>query len=191
MVGGVSVKEMTCDSLLKNMSMVFQNVYLFKDTILNNIKFGKPNATVGEVVEAAKKARCHEFITALENGYETIVGEGGSTLSGGEKQRISIARAILKDAPIILLDEATASVDPDNEKHIQAAINELVKDKTLIVVAHRLHTIRNADQILVIDDGQLVQKGTHSELMNQGGVYSELWNKRMSARGWKISADAV
>ena len=191
LVGGVNVKEMTCDSLLKNMSMVFQNVYLFKDTILNNIKFGKPDATYEEVVEAAKKARCHDFIAGLENGYETIVGEGGSTLSGGEKQRISIARAILKDAPIILLDEATASVDPDNEKHIQAAINELVKNKTLIVIAHRLHTIKNADQILVIHDGRLVQKGTHSELMNQGGVYRELWNKRMSARGWKISGDAV
>ncbi len=190
-VGGVNVKEMTCDSLLKNMSMVFQNVYLFKDTILNNIKFGKPDATYEEVVEAAKKARCHDFIGALENGYETIVSESGSTLSGGEKQRISIARAILKDAPIILLDEATASVDPDNEKHIQEAINELVKDKTLIVIAHRLSTIKKADQILVIDDGQLVQKGTHSELINQGGVYRELWNKRMSARGWKINADAV
>ena len=191
LVGGVNVKEMTCDSLLKNMSMVFQNVYLFKDTILNNIKFGKPDATHEEVVEAAKKARCHDFIMELKNDYETMVGEGGSTLSGGEKQRISIARAILKDAPIILLDEATVSVDPDNEKHIQAAINELVKDKTLIVIAHRLHTIRNADQILVIDEGQLVQKGTHRELINQGGVYRNLWNKRMSAMGWKISANPV
>ena len=177
LVGGVNVKEMTCDSLLKNMSMVFQDVYLFKDTILNNIKFGKPDATYEEVVEAAKKARGHDFILELENGYETIVGEGGSTLSGGEKQRISIARAILKDAPIILLDEATASVDPDNEKHIQEAIGALVRDKTLIVIAHRLYTVRNADQILVVDDGQLVQKGTHSELIDQGGVYSELWNK--------------
>lgn len=191
LIGGVNVKEMTCDSLLKNISMVFQNVYLFKDTISNNIKFGKPDATYEEVVEAAKKARCHDFIMALENGYETVVGESGSTLSGGEKQRISIARAILKDAPIILLDEATASVDPDNEKHIQAAINALVKDKTLIVIAHRLSTIKNADQILVIDNGKLVQKGTHSELMSRGGVYSQLWNKRLSARGWKISANAV
>ncbi len=191
LVGGVNVKEMTCDSLLKNMAMVFQNVYLFNDTILNNIKFGKPDAAYEEVVEAAKKARCHDFIMALENGYETFVSEGGSTLSGGEKQRISIARAILKNAPVILLDEATASVDPDNEKHIQEAISALVKDKTLIVIAHRLYTVRNADQILVIDEGQLVQKGSHNELIRQGGVYRELWNKRMSARGWKISADAV
>ena len=191
LIGGVNVKEMTCDSLLKNMSMVFQNVYLFKDTILNNIKFGKPDASYDEVVKAAKKARCHDFIMALENGYETTVGEGGSTLSGGEKQRISIARAILKNAPIVLLDEATASVDPDNEKHIQEAVNELVKDKTLIVIAHRLSTVRNADQILVIDDGQIVEKGTHDKLIEQNGTYRNLWNKRMTAKGWKISADAV
>lgn len=189
LVGGVNVKKMTCDSLLKHISMVFQKVYLFKDTILNNIKFGKPDATYEEVVEAAKKARCHDFITALEHGYDTVVGEGGSTLSGGEKQRLSIARAILKDAPIILLDEATASVDPDNEKHIQMAINELVKDKTLVVIAHRLSTIRNADQILVVDDGKIVQKGTHTELMKQGGQYGNLWEKRLTARSWKIAAE--
>ncbi|UHA73190.1 ABC transporter ATP-binding protein [Paenibacillus sp. 481] len=188
LVGGVNVKQMTCDSLLKNMSMVFQKVYLFNDTILNNIKFGKSDATYEEVVAAAKKARCHDFIMALENGYDTIVGEGGSTLSGGEKQRISIARAILKDAPIVLLDEATASVDPDNEKHIQLAINELVKNKTLVIIAHRLSTIRNADQILVIDNGSVIQTGTHDELMLQGGQYRNLWDKRSMARSWKIAA---
>ncbi|WP_049796331.1 ABC transporter ATP-binding protein [Methanomassiliicoccus luminyensis] len=187
LVGGVNVKRMTCDSLLKNISMVFQNVYLFNDTILNNIKFGRSDATFEEVVAAAKKARCHDFIMALEKGYDTMVGEGGGTLSGGERQRISIARAILKDAPIVLLDEATASVDPDNEKHIQQAINELVKDKTLVVIAHRLSTIRSADQILVIDEGRIVQRGTHAELVKQGGQYGNLWEKRQKARGWKIS----
>jgi ATP-binding cassette subfamily B protein IrtB len=190
LLGGVNVKQMTCDSLLKNISMVFQKVYLFKDTVMNNIKFGKPDATYEEVVAAAKKARCHDFISQLPNGYDTLVGEGGSTLSGGEKQRISIARAILKDAPIILLDEATASVDPDNEKHIQMAISELVKDKTLVVIAHRLSTIRNADQILVLDEGRLIQTGTHAELMEQEGQYRNLWEKRITARGWKITAKA-
>ncbi|MFC4601879.1 ABC transporter ATP-binding protein [Cohnella hongkongensis] len=191
LVGGINVKELTCESLLQNISMVFQNVYLFRDTICNNIKFGKPNATFEEVVAAAKKARCHEFITSLEGGYDTIVGEGGGTLSGGEKQRISIARAILKDAPIILLDEATASVDPDNEKHIQKAISELVKDKTLIIIAHRLSTIRNADQIIVLDKGSLIQKGTHEELIQQDGQYRHLWNKRMTSRSWKIPASTA
>ncbi|GMQ56587.1 ABC transporter ATP-binding protein [Vallitalea sediminicola] len=186
LVGGVDVKEMTCDSLLENISMVFQNVYLFNDTILNNIKFGKQEATMEEVIEVCKRARCHDFIMELENGYDTLVGEGGSTLSGGEKQRISIARAILKDAPIILLDEATASVDPDNEKHIQMAINELVKDKTLVVIAHRLSTIKNADQILVIDEGKLIQNGTHDELIEAEGQYSNFWQRRMNARSWKI-----
>ncbi len=186
-IGGINVKRMTCSSLLKNISMVFQNVYLFNDTILNNIKFGKPEATIEEVIEVCKKARCHDFIVNLENGYDTVVGEGGSSLSGGEKQRISIARAILKDAPIILLDEATASVDPDNEKYIQMAINELVKDKTLVVIAHRLSTIKSADQILVVDDGRIVQSGTHNELIKEKGQYSDFWERRMSARSWKIN----
>ncbi|WP_372632367.1 ABC transporter ATP-binding protein [Cohnella sp.] len=190
LVGGVDVKRMTCDSLLRNISMVFQNVYLFKDTIFNNIKFGKPDASYEEVVEAAKRARCHHFIMALEDGYDTVLGEGGGTLSGGEKQRISIARAILKDAPVILLDEATASVDPDNEKHIQQAISELVKDKTLVVIAHRLSTIRNADQILVMESGRLVQQGTHDQLIRQAGPYANLWHKRQTARSWKIAAGA-
>lgn len=159
-------------------------------TIAANIRFGRPDATDEEVREAAKKARCHEFIMALPDGYGTMIGEGGSTLSGGERQRISIARAILKDAPIVLLDEATASVDPDNEKHIQQAINELVKDKTLILIAHRLSTIKNADQILVIDDGRLVQRGTHDELIAEGGQYGNLWRRRINARSWKIATRA-
>lgn len=186
LVGGVDVKTMTSDSLLKNISIVFQNVYLFKDTIMNNIKFGKPEATKEEVIEAAKKARCHEFIMALDNGYDTMVGEAGASLSGGEKQRISIARAILKDAPIILLDEATASVDPDNERYIQEAISALVKDKTLIVIAHRLATIKEADQILVIDEGKIIQKGTHEELARVKGRYQEFWKIRERARSWEI-----
>lgn len=186
-VGGIDVKEMTGDSLLKNISMVFQNVYLFNDTVLNNIKFGRPDATREEVVAACKKARCHDFIMELEHGYDTMVGEGGSSLSGGEKQRISIARAILKDAPVILLDEATASVDPENEKHIQMAINELVQNKTLVVIAHRLSTIKNADQILVLDDGEIVQKGNHHELLAAAGRYRDFWQRRLQAGSWKIS----
>ncbi len=186
-IGGMDVKDMTCEGLLSHVSMVFQDVYLFNDTIMNNIRFGNPDATEEEVVNACIKARCHDFIIELENGYNTVVGEGGSTLSGGEKQRISIARAILKDAPIILLDEATASVDPDNEKHIQIAINELVKDKTLIMIAHRLSTIKNADQILVIDNGRIIQKGTHHELIEEKGQYHDFWKRRMRARSWKIN----
>ena len=185
-IGGHDVKEFTCDSLLKNMSMVFQNVYLFHDTIENNIKFGCPDATHEQVVEAAKKACCHDFISALPQGYDTVIGEGGSTLSGGEKQRISIARAMLKDAPIILLDEATASVDPENEVHLQQAISALVKNKTLIVIAHRLSTIRDADQILVVDNGKIVEKGVHAELIQQKGIYQKFWNIRQKARNWKL-----
>lgn len=186
-IGGHDVKEFTCDSLLKNMSMVFQNVYLFHDTIENNIKFGCPDATHEQVVEAAKKACCHDFISALPQGYDTVIGEGGSTLSGGEKQRISIARAMLKDAPIILLDEATASVDPENEVHLQQAISALVKNKTLIVIAHRLSTIRDADQILVVDNGKILEKGVHAELIQQKGIYQKFWNIRQKARNWKLA----
>lgn len=186
-IGGHDVKEFTCDSLLKNMSMVFQNVYLFHDTIENNIKFGCPDATHEQVVEAAKKACCHDFISALPQGYDTVIGEGGSTLSGGEKQRISIARAMLKDAPIILLDEATASVDPENEVHLQQAISALVKNKTLIVIAHRLSTIRDANQILVVDNGKIVEKGVHAELIQQKGIYQKFWNIRQKARNWKLA----
>ena len=186
LVGGVNVKAMSCDSLLKNISMVFQRVYLFNDTILNNIKFGKPDASKEEVIAAAKKARCHDFIMELKDDYDTMVEEGGASLSGGEKQRISIARAILKDAPIILLDEATASVDPDNEEQIQLAISELVRDKTLVVIAHKLSTIKNADQILVIDQGQISQQGTHQELIEEKGLYHDFWQRRVKARSWKI-----
>jgi ATP-binding cassette subfamily B protein len=189
-IGGVDVKEMTCDSLLRYVSMVFQRVYLFADTIENNIKFGSPDATHEQVVEAAKRARCHDFISALPDGYETVVGEGGSTLSGGERQRISIARAMLKDAPIVLLDEATASVDADNEKYIQEAISELVRDKTLIVIAHRLSTIRSAEQIIVLDEGKIVQRGRHDELLEADGAYRNLWQRRMHARSWRIANTA-
>lgn len=187
LVGGHDVKEFTCDSLLKNISMVFQNVYLFQDTIRNNICFGRPEAAEDEMMEAAKKACCHDFIMALPDGYDTVIGEGGGTLSGGEKQRISIARAILKDAPIIILDEATASIDPENEHLIQAAISELTRGKTIITIAHRLATIEHADQILVVDDGRVVQQGTHEELMRQEGRYRRFVETRERAEGWKIS----
>ena len=186
LIGGVNVKDMTYDSLLQHISMVFQNVYLFSDTILNNIKFGKPDATMEEVIEACKKARCYDFIMALENGFDTVVIEGGSSLSGGEKQRISIARAILKDAPIILLDEATANVDPDNEKHIQDAINELVQNKTLVLIAHKLSTIKKADQIIVLDEGRIAEQGTHKQLINNKKYYHSFWKRRQKSRGWKI-----
>lgn len=185
-IGGTDLRELTCDSLLKNISMVFQNVYLFHDTILNNIKFGKPDATMAEVIEAAKQARCHDFITALSEGYDTMVGEGGSSLSGGEKQRISIARAMLKNAPIVILDEATASVDPENEHFVQAALSALTHGKTIVVIAHRLATIENADQILVLDKGRIVQKGTHATLMKEEGVYRRFVSIREQAEGWSI-----
>ena len=185
-VGGHDVREFTCDSLLKNISMVFQNVYLFHDTIRNNICFGRPDATEEEVIAAAKAARCHDFIVSLPQGYDTVVGEGGGTLSGGEKQRISIARAMLKDAPIVILDEATASIDPENEHLIQEAISELTRGKTIITIAHRLATIENADQILVIDGGTVAQKGTHKELLEQEGTYREFVRIREQAEGWHI-----
>ena len=185
-IGGVDIRELTCDSLLKNISMVFQNVYLFRDTIRNNIKFGSPDATDEQIIAAAKAARCHDFIMALPDGYDTIVGEGGSSLSGGEKQRISIARAMLKNAPIVILDEATASIDPENEHLIQEAISELTHGKTIITIAHRLATIENADQILVIDGGTVAQKGTHKQLLNQKGTYQEFIKIREQAEGWRI-----
>ena len=186
-VGGENVRNMTCDSLLRNISMVFQKVYLFHDTVENNIRFGNPNATQEEIIEAAKKAQCHDFITALPDGYETVIGEGGSTLSGGEKQRISIARAILKNANIVILDEATASIDPENEHLIQQAISELTIGKTVIVIAHRLATIEHADQILVVDKGQVVQKGTHQQLVQQEGLYRRFITIREQAEGWNIA----
>ena len=167
--------------------MVFQKVYLFHDTIENNIRFGNPSATQEEIIEAAKKARCHDFITALPDGYETVIGEGGSTLSGGEKQRISIARAILKNANIVILDEATASIDPESEHLIQQAISELTIGKTVIVIAHRLATIEHADQILVVYQGQVVQKGTHQQLVQQNGLYRRFITIREEAEGWSIA----
>ena len=187
-VGGHDVREFTCDSLLSNISMVFQNVYLFHDTVRNNICFGKPDATEEEMIAAAKKACCHDFIMALPEGYDTVIGEGGGSLSGGEKQRISIARAILKDAPIIILDEATASVDPENEHLIQAAISELTRGKTIVTIAHRLATIEQADQILVMDDGQIVQQGTHKELANVPGKYRDFVDIRRKSEGWSIAS---
>ena len=188
-IGGYDVKEYTCDSLLRNFSIVFQNVYLFEDTIENNIKFGASDATHEMVVKAAKKACCHDFISELPEGYQTLVGEGGASLSGGERQRISIARAILKDTPIVILDEATASVDPENERELQQAIAELTKDKTILMIAHRLSTIRNANQILVLDKGCIVQQGTHQALMQQEGLYRRFVDIRKQAIGWQISVE--
>lgn len=185
-IGGKDVREYTLESLMEQISMVFQNVYLFADTIENNIKFGSPQATHAEVVEAARKACCADFIEALPDGYDTVIGEGGASLSGGEKQRISIARAMLKDAPIVILDEATANVDPENEDRLQKAIEELTRDKTIIMIAHRLKTVRNADQILVVDEGRIVQQGKHEELIGQEGIYADFVLGRKEAIGWKL-----
>ena len=186
-IGGTDVRDFKLDSLMKNISMVFQSVYLFADTIENNIKFGCPDATHEQVVEAAKKACCHNFISALPDGYDTVIGEGGGTLSGGEKQRIAIARAMLKDAPIIILDEATSSVDPENKDELQRAIEALTHDKTIIMIAHRLKTVRNADQILVLDNAHIVQRGTHAELIQQKGLYADFVSARQEAIGWKLA----
>ena len=186
-IGGTDVRDFKLDSLMKNISMVFQSVYLFADTIENNIKFGCPDATHEQVVEAAKKACCHNFISALPDGYDTVIGEGGGTLSGGEKQRIAIARAMLKDAPIIILDEATSSVDPENKDELQRAIEALTHDKTIIMIAHRLKTVRNADQILVLDNAHIVQRGTHAELIRQKGLYADFVSARQEAIGWKLA----
>lgn len=185
-IGGVNVKDYTLNSLMKNVSMVFQNVYLFADTIENNIKFGKADATHEEVVEAAKRACCHEFIMALPDGYNTKIGEGGASLSGGEKQRISIARALIKDAAIVIFDEATANVDPENEDRLQNAIEELTKDKTVIMIAHRLKTVRHAEKILVLSDGKIAQEGKHDELIKEAGIYADFVNGRKEAIGWKL-----
>ncbi len=185
-IRGTDVRNLPLGELMNQISMVFQRVYLFQDTIYNNISMGRPDATEDEVLEAAKKARCYDFIMALPDGFQTVVGEGGATLSGGEKQRISIARCILKDAPIVILDEATASVDTDNESYIQEAISELVGGKTLLVIAHRLNTIQTADQILVIADGRISQQGTHRELLSKPGIYQDFVNIREKSTGWSL-----
>ncbi|MBR1864277.1 MAG: ATP-binding cassette domain-containing protein, partial [Ruminococcus sp.] len=186
-IGGVPITCMTQEHLLSKISMVFQDVYLFKDTIEENIRLGKPNATHEELIAAAKAAACHDFIMSLPEGYSTVVGEGGSTLSGGEKQRISIARAILSDAPIVFLDEATASLDPENEVLIQRAIDELVKNKTVLVIAHRLQSVMNADDIIVLDGGKIAEQGTHSQLLSKGGRYAALWEEQQRAGSWKLA----
>ena len=186
-IGGKNVRDYTADSVLEYISMVFQNVYLFHDSVENNIRFGRPEATREQVIAAAKRACCHDFILSLPDGYDTIIGEGGSTLSGGEKQRISIARAILKDAPIVILDEATASVDPENEHLIQQALTALTRGKTILTIAHRLATIQHADQILVVEDGRIAQRGTHAELMAQGGLYRRFIEIREQAEGWRLA----
>ena len=186
-VGGADVREGTAESLLANVSMVFQNVYLFNDTVENNIKFGVPDATRDQVVQAAKRARCHEFISALPQGYDTVLEEGGASLSGGERQRVSIARAIMKDAPIVILDEATSSVDPENEHELIAAIAELTRGKTLVSIAHRLNTVADADQIIVVDEGRIVQRGTHEELMRDAGIYRDFVSLRREAAGWRLA----
>ena len=185
-LGGVDVKEYSMNSLMSNFSFVFQTVYLFADTIENNIKFGRQDATHEEVVEAAKKACCHDFISQLPDGYNTVIAEGGSTLSGGQKQRISIARAIMKDAPIVILDEATANVDPENEKELMDAVAALTKEKTIIMIAHRLKTVRHADRIVVVDKGRIVQQGTHEQLMQQEGIYRRFVDAREQAVSWKL-----
>ena len=186
-IGGKNIKDYTIENLMNNISMVFQNVYLFEDTIENNIKFGKQNATKDEIIEAAKKAQCHDLIMTLPQGYQTMIGEGGASLSGGEKQRISIARAMLKDAPIIIFDEATANIDPENEDKLKEAIESLTKDKTVIMIAHRLKTIRNADQILVLNQGNIVERGDHETLMAYGGLYKDLIKAKKVSESWKLN----
>lgn len=190
-MGGADVRAGTAESLLENISMVFQNVYLFNDTVENNIRFGRPDATHEEVVAAAKRARCHDFILKLPQGYDTVLEEGGANLSGGERQRVSIARAIMKDAPVVILDEATSSVDPENEHLLMAAISELTRGKTLVTIAHRLNTVRDADQILVVDEGHIVQRGTHEELMGEPGIYRRFIEMRREAAGWRLGGVSI
>ncbi len=187
-LGGRNVKDYDMDSLMENFSFVFQNVYLFHDTIANNIRFGRPDAPMEDVIAAAKKACCHEFIAALPKGYDTVIGEGGASLSGGEKQRISIARAMMKNAPVIFLDEATANVDPENENELMQAVQALTEEKAVIMIAHRLKTVERADQILVVDRGRIVQRGTHAELINEDGIYRDFISERREAASWKVKA---
>ena len=186
MLGGRNVKDYDMDSLMANFSFVFQSVYLFHDTIANNIRFGQPGAPMEDVIAAAKKACCHDFISSLPHGYDTVVGEGGASLSGGEKQRISIARAMMKNAPVIFLDEATANIDPENENELMHAIQALTAEKTVIMIAHRLKTVERADQIIVVDHGKIVQHGTHAELLEQDGIYRNFIGERREAASWKV-----
>ena len=186
MLGGRNVKDYDMDSLMANFSFVFQSVYLFHDTIANNIRFGQPGAPMEDVIAAAKKACCHDFISSLPHGYDTVVGEGGASLSGGEKQRISIARAMMKNAPVIFLDEATANVDPENENELMHAVQALTAEKTVIMIAHRLKTVERADQIIVVDHGKIVQHGTHTQLLEQDGIYRNFIGERREAASWKV-----
>ena len=189
-LSGHDVRDYSYDSLIRNFSFVFQSVYLFEDTIANNIRFGKPEASQEEVIEAAKKAACHDFIISLPDGYDTKIGEGGASLSGGERQRISIARAIIKDAPIIILDEATANVDPENEEALMQAIQALTRNKTIIMIAHRLKTVEHADQILVLDQGRIVEQGKHQDLLAKQGIYSKFIQERKTAASWRIDTES-
>jgi ATP-binding cassette subfamily B protein len=189
-IGGVNIREIPQEALNSLFSVVFQDVYLFQDSILNNIRIGRKEATEEEIVAAAKTAHCHDFIEQMEQGYETRIGEGGVTLSGGERQRVSIARALLKNAPIVILDEATAALDPENELSIQKAISALIRDKTVLVIAHRLKTVTGADQILVLDNGRVREQGKHRELLEKHGLYARLWNEQQRAGGWKFRRSA-
>lgn len=187
-IGGVNVNEIDPETLLRNVSIVFQDVVLFNDTIYNNIKIGKENATQEEIIAAAKLAQCDEFIRRLPQGYNTVIGENGKTLSGGERQRLSIARAFLKDAPIILLDESTASIDPENETKIQQAIGTLIQNKTVLIIAHKLRSIVECDQIVVLKEGQLEEKGTHDELMSHEGLYHTLYSLQNESLNWTVKS---
>lgn len=187
-INGINVVDYKLNTLMSSVSQVFQDVYLFNDTIENNIKFGRLDATHEEVVEAAKAAMCQEFIKALPDGYNTVIGEGGASISGGERQRLSIARAILKDAPIIIFDEATANVDPENEDKLTQAIGALTKDKTIIMIAHKLNTIKQADLIVVIDKGHIVDRGTHTQLMLKDGIYKDFISARQDASSWRLAS---
>ena len=186
-IGGVDIRDIPLDALMDKVSFVFQDTFLFKQSILDNIRMGNPDATEEQVIAAAKAARCHEFIEQFPNGYHTVIGSTGVHLSGGERQRIAIARAIVKDAPIIVLDEATAFSDPENEYLIQKAFEKLIQNKTVVMIAHRLSTIRNADQILVMEKGCLIESGTHDELLKKGGKYAQMWSSYTESINWKIS----
>ena len=185
-LGGTDIAPIDSTALMKDFSVVFQNVVLFNNTVMENIRVGRKDATDEDVMAAAKAAHCHEFIMKLSNGYQTVIGENGSTLSGGECQRLSIARALLKDAPVILLDEATASLDVDNETEIQEAITHLIRGKTVLIIAHRMRTVEKADKIIVLDGGVIAESGTHEELMRKNGLYHKLVELQTAAADWKL-----